>query len=94
MASIFAGLLAGLAGIYGLGGVALLAFRSARLAFAREWKLALISIVCAASLAGIGIALGRLPDSDFPPPSHIPLYAGYIALCHYLINVLPKAWPR
>ena len=94
MTSVIAGLLLGLALIYGIGAVGSLALRSARLAFTREWKLALHCAAYASGLAGAGVALSMLPNSDWPPPIYIPLYAGYISLCHYLANMLPKTWQR
>jgi hypothetical protein len=92
MASLFAGILAALAAMYGIGAVGSLALRSVRLALARERNLALLSAAFSSVILGAGVALSFLPNTDWPSPSYIPLYAGYIALCNYWANILPKKW--
>lgn len=92
MASVIAGLLAGLAAMYGIGAVGSLALRAVRLALARERNFALLSAAYSCGILGAGVALSLLPNSDWPSPFYIPLYAGYIALCNYCANLLPKKW--
>ena len=92
MGSVIAGLILGLAVMYGIGGVGSLALRAVRLALAREWNLARLSAAYSFGILGAGVALSFLPNSDWPSPLSIPLYAGYIALCNYWANILPKKW--
>ena len=92
MASFLAGILAGLAVMYGIGAIGSLLLRSMRLALAREQKLALLSAAFSSVILGAGVALSLLPNTDWPSPFYIPLYAGYIALCNYWANILRKKW--
>lgn len=89
MAAVLAGLLLGLAALYGIGAAGSLALRIGRAATARKWEIASKYVVYLLITVGFGFALHSLPQEDpaFPSPLYIPLYVVYIALCNYLANV-------
>lgn len=89
---VFAGLLVGLAILYGFGAAGSLALRTGRAAIASKWAVASRYVIYLLIIVGAGFALYSLPQEDpaFPPLLYMPLCVVYIAFCHYLANVDPK----